>query len=207
MEDIWLKYAKRLQALASTGLSYTSEVYDKERYDEILTIALEMISRLGDVPIERVEALLTKHSRGYVTPKIDVRGAVFQNGKILLVQEKSDNLWALPGGFADVGLSAGQNIEKEIKEEANIQVKATKLFAVRYKSIGKYQNDAHDFYKLFFLCEQTHAGNVSEGLETSDARYFSQHEIPPLSTGRVLKDDLLLAWHHIQNPLTPTSFD
>ncbi len=207
MEDLWLKFAKRLQALSSTGLSYCKDEYDKERYEEILQISLEMIALIGDVPIQRIEELLTMHSKGYVTPKIDVRGAVFQDEKILLVREKSDGLWTLPGGFADVGLSAAENIEKEIREEASISVTARKLYAVRHKSMGKYKDDARDFYKLFFLCDKSDSAQVRAGLETTEARYFSQTEIPKLSTARVVIDDLNLAWQHVKEPSMVASFD
>jgi hypothetical protein len=103
MEDQWLKWAKRLQAIASTGLHFSKEDFDRERYREVATIAHSMLASLGNIPVERIEGLLSDFAKGYATPKIDVRGAVIDDEKVLLVREKSDGLWTLPGGFADVG--------------------------------------------------------------------------------------------------------
>jgi len=207
MESQWLNYAKRLQALSTTGIAFTKDQYDKERYEEILGISLEMMSIIGEIPIERIENLVTKHSKGYVTPKVDVRGAVFRNHKILLVQEKSDGLWSLPGGFADVGLSAAQNVEKEIKEEAGIRTRAKQIFSVRHKSKGTFDQDIRDFYKLYFICEEDSDREVSPGLETSQVGFFSQNEIPPLSTSRVIEEDLFLAWKFLNQDMNQTVFD
>ena len=117
MESQWLTYAKRLQATASTGPYFSKNAFDKERYQEIAEIANEMLAKLGNVPVERIASLVSDFAQGYMTPKVDVRGAVIEGRKILLVQEKSDGCWTLPGGFADVGRSAAENVVKEIREE------------------------------------------------------------------------------------------
>ncbi|NEX13056.1 MAG: DNA mismatch repair protein MutT [Prosthecochloris sp.] len=207
MENLWLNYAKRLHSIARTGLTYSQDVYDKERYSEVLEMAEEMLSLIGHVPIERIHNLLSEHSKGYTTPKIDVRGAVFKGDKILLVQEKSDKKWTLPGGFADVGLSASENIEKEIKEEAGISVKAHSIYSIRHKAKGDFSQDARDFYKIYFLCDHSNSRPLNPGLETLDARYFDQNDIPPLSTGRIIEEDLKLAWIHKENPQRSVAFD
>lgn len=207
MENLWLSYAKRLHSIATTGLTYSRDVYDEERYSEVLKIAGEMMSFIGHVPIERIHNLLSENSKGYTTPKVDVRGAVFKGGKILLVQEKSDKKWTLPGGFADVGLSASENIEKEIREEAGISAKARSIYSIRHKAKGDFSQDARDFYKIYFLCDQSGNRSLCPGSETMDARYFDQDEIPPLSTGRVIEEDLRLAWHFRENPQKSLFFD
>lgn len=207
MENIWLKYAKRLQALSSTGLFFTKDEYDRERYEEILNISLEMMSLIGEIPIERIENLVTNHSKGYVTPKVDVRGAVFQDEKILLVKEKSDGRWTLPGGFAEVGLSPAQNIEKEIKEEAGIDTRAKRLFSIRHKPKRGYDQDIREFYKLFFICEKSNDELTNPGLETSEVKFFAKNEIPPLSTSRVIEEDLMLAWRFSELKIREAVFD
>ena len=110
MESDWLRWAKRLQAIASTGLHFGAGEFDRERYREIADIAHEMLAALGKQPIERIEGLISDFAKGYATPKVDVRGAVIEDGQVLLVREKSDGLWTLPGGYADVGISASENI-------------------------------------------------------------------------------------------------
>ncbi|MCZ6886930.1 MAG: NUDIX hydrolase N-terminal domain-containing protein, partial [Gammaproteobacteria bacterium] len=114
MEDSFLSWAKRLQSIASTGLHFTRDQYDNERFEEIATIANEMLSRLGSVPVARIQGLVSDFAKGYATPKVDVRGAVFERDKVLLIREATDGLWSLPGGYADVGISASENVVKEI---------------------------------------------------------------------------------------------
>lgn len=207
MEDLWLSYTKKLQAISSTGLYYASDEYDKERYNEILKISLEMISILGNTPVSRVKDLMTKHSKGYATPKIDVRGAVFKDDKILLVKEKSDGLWTLPGGFADIGISAANNIKKEIKEEAGINVIVKKLYSVKHKALGDYKDDLRDFYKIFFICNQLDLESPKAGLEISDVDFFDIDNIPNLSRGRVIENDIEEAFKHFRNPNLETFFN
>jgi len=207
LEDSWLTFAKRLQAIANTGLGFTKDPYDNERYEEVSAIATAMLSALGGVPITKMENLVTAHTKGYDTPKIDVRGAVFNAGKILLVQEKTDGCWALPGGYADVGLSASENVEKEIEEEAGIRVKARQLYSVRHKAKGDFDPDVRDFYKLYFICDRIDERTLKPGAETIDARFFSLSNLPQLSTGRVIKEDLHAAWKFTQNASNITAFD
>ncbi len=182
MENQWLWKAKRLQAIAGTGIAFATDPFDVERYEEVSQIALELLADLAQQPIERVAGLVKEEATGYVTPKIDVRAAVFHEDRILLVREKRDGLWTLPGGFADVGLSPAENIEKEVLEEAGILVKASYLYSIRHKAKGEYDSDVQDYYKLFFLCEGENCHNPVPGAETSGAAYFALDRVPPLST-------------------------
>ena len=207
MEQIWLTWAKQLQAIASTGVHFADDPYDRERYTEVAHIAQQMLSALGSVPIEKIEGLVTDFAKGYATPRIDVRGAVIQNDQILLVQEKTDGLWSLPGGYADVGLSAAENVAKEISEEANIQVGVRSLYSVRHKAKHAYSEDARDFYKFFFLCEQTDDADATPGLETGNVGFFTLNELPALSQGRVIPEDITAAFHASRQAAPPALFD
>lgn len=207
LENLWLTYAKRLQAVASTGLHFGRDPFDRERYKEIIGVANEMLAQIGQVPIERVECLVADFALGYPTPKVDVRGAVIENDAILLVRERSDGLWSLPGGFADIGFSPAQNIEREIFQEAGIQVTASGLYAVRHKAKRPYEADARDFYKLFFLCERCGGLAPQPGLETSEAGFFPRHRIPPLSRSRVLESDIEAAFAFRDGKTTSAAFD
>ena len=207
MEQIWLTWAKQLQAIASTGVHFADDPYDRERYTEVAHIAQQMLSALGSVPIEKIEGLVTDFAKGYATPSIDVRGAVIQNDQILLVQEKADGLWSLPGGYADVGLSAAENVAKEISEEANIQVGVMSLYSVRHKAKHAYSEDARDFYKFFFLCEQTDEADPTPGLETGNVGFFTLNELPALSQGRVIPEDITAAFHASRQAAPPALFD
>lgn len=207
MESDWLTYAKKLQAIASTGLHFATEEYDRERYQEVAEIANTMLARLGDVPVERIHDLIPQFAKGYATPQAEVRGALVKGNKILLVREKTDGLWTLPGGFADVGLTPAQNTAKEFWEESGLQVKATRLYAVKHKASNPYPADVRDFYKLFFLCEQTCENQPKPGHETTDAGFFPPDDLPPLSTSRVIREDIELAFRAARTPDLPVLFD
>lgn len=207
MENSWLKMAKRLQALAVTGSQFTRDPFDRERYEEISEIALTMLSDLGQVPIERLQGLVGPLETGYVTPKVEVRGALFDSDRILLVREKEDGRWTLPGGYADVGFSAAHNVEKEMWEEAGLRVKARYLISLRHKAQWPYDPDTRDFYKLHFLCEKLDEGELNIGPEVTDAGYFTMDALPPLSTGRVLENDLREALQFLQQTSRETFFD
>lgn len=200
MESSWLAMAKRLQALAATGQSFTRCQYDLERYQEIEAIALQMLADLGSMPLERIQGLFADGDPGYVTPKVEVRGAVIRDGKILLVQEKEDGHWAMPGGYADVGISAAGNVEKEVLEEAGLLVKAKQLFALRHKAKGNYPADSRDFYKLHFLCECLDPfAEPKTGTETVNVAFFSPDALPPLSLGKNLPEDIYAAMEFALN--------
>ena len=194
MEDQWLTWAKRLQAIASTGLHYGQDDFDRERYREIEAISQNMMMELGNTPIERIADLVSDSYKGYQTPKIDVRGAVFKDHKVLLVQERSDGLWSLPGGFADIGRSAAENVVKEVWEEATIEVDATHLYGVRHKAKHAYDPDIRDFYKLHFLCRQTDTALPEPGPETMATAYFPLGDLPDLSKTRVIESDIEAAF-------------
>ena len=207
MEPQWLAQAKRLQAIASTGLHFSRDTFDRERFAEVAAIANEMLAALGDVPIERIEGLVSDFARGYATPRVDVRGAVIEDDAILLVRERSDGLWTLPGGFADVGRSAAQNIEKEMLEEAGIRVAARRLFGVRHMASHPYPADVREFYKLFFLCDRLDDRAPAAGGETSEAGFFRLDGLPPLSRGRVLEKDIAAAFAYAADASRPAFFD
>ncbi|WP_116131297.1 NUDIX hydrolase [Tropicimonas sp. IMCC34043] len=206
MEDLWLGYAKRLQALAATGLHYGTNDFDLERFAEIDLIAREMMARLGQVPIAHLKGLAEPHE-GYATPKIDVRAAVFRDGRVLLVREKVDGRWTMPGGFADIGLSAAQCAVKETREEANLTVRASKLYQVRHRARQKDEPDHRDFYKFFFLADPSDDTAPGPGPETLDAAFFDPADLPEMSMGRSTPDDVARALVHHHSPALPTDWD
>jgi ADP-ribose pyrophosphatase YjhB (NUDIX family) len=208
MEDQWLSWAKKLQALGSTGAFFSTSEFDAERYQEITDIANAMLASLGRVPIERIAELIPDYAQGYVTPKIDVRAAIVRGSQVLLVQEKTDQLWTLPGGYADVGISAAANAEKEVREEACLNVVAKRLYGVFHKAKHEYAEDSRDFYKLYFLCQEADTTVIpAPGLETMDARFFERHDLPALSEGRVIEKHLQLAFEYVANPTRPVFVD
>ena len=207
MEDKWLALAKRLQSIASTGLHYSRGDFDKERYAEVASIANDMLASLGNVPLARIEELIPDFATGYATPKVEVRGAVIRDDRVLLVREACDGLWALPGGFADVGISPAENIVKEIREEASLKVSASAIYGIRHKARHEYDADVRDFYKIFFLCEPRDDADPVPGLEATEAGFFGLDDLPPLSTGRVLTKDIEAAFRFRDDPQNLLHFD
>lgn len=207
MEDSWLRLAKRLHAIASTGLFFGESDFDKERYEEVGNIARQMQADLAVKPIKQLPELFPDYSDGYATPKVDVRAAIIRDETILLVKEKFDGLWTLPGGYADVGLSAAENVIKEVSEEAGLNVLASRLIGVFHKAKHEYRPDVRDFYKFYFLCEEAGDLEPSIGLETSEVGFFSANNLPPLSTGRSIEKHILMAFDFHQSPDKPAVFD
>jgi ADP-ribose pyrophosphatase YjhB (NUDIX family) len=205
MTDRTLELARRLHALARTGLHFCSNEYDRERYVEIEQLAAELLS--GPVPADR-DALLAlwRNETGYVTPKIEVRGAVFRDGRVLLVRETADGRWTLPGGWADVNESPSQAIEKEIEQESGFLARAVKLAALYDRSRHGHGESLHHSWKAFFLCEVT-GGEARGSYETDAVGFFLPDELPPMSLGRSTPRQVARMLHHWRNRELPTDFD
>jgi len=184
-----LDQARRLLAIAQTGLHYATSPFDKERYDEIASIAHRQLAELSSMDTRKVVELFAFES-GYANPKLDVRCAIFDEaGKILLVRESADGLWSLPGGWADVGLSAAENAAREAREESGYIVRIERLLAVWDMNKHAHPPSAFHIWKLVFL-------GVVEGIvavtgsETDRVEFFGLDELPPLSVGRILPEQI-----------------
>jgi ADP-ribose pyrophosphatase YjhB (NUDIX family) len=205
-EPKWLLWAREIQAIAQTGLAFSKDQYDLERYRRLRAIAVEMLAEGSGAPIERIATLFDGEA-GYATPKVDVRGAVFRDDRILLVREVSDGRWTLPGGWADVNQSARESVEREIEEESGYTARAHKLVGVwDYRRQGHQLRHAYSIYKLFFLCELT-GGSPSPSAETSAVEFFSLDRLPQLSLGRVNPEQIRRMYQHRDNPQLQTEFD
>lgn len=180
----WLEWAKSLQAIAQNGLEYAANEFDIERYKSVMEIAAEILSEHSLVKKEVIKDLFSEQA-GYATPRVDVRGIVFKDDKILMVKEKSDGRWTLPGGWADPNEPPSTAVEREVFEESGFIVKASRVLAVydRDKQ-GHYPPHPFHVYKLFFLCE-LQGGKETLSIETSGVEFFSEEEIPELSPARV----------------------
>jgi ADP-ribose pyrophosphatase YjhB (NUDIX family) len=210
-----IERARKIAALAQTGLTYTKDPYERERCEELQQLAAEMMAAASE-QAEPAPNSLSKHWKkifenesGYATPKVDVRGAVFKDGKILLSKELNDGCWSLPGGWADVNDTPSEAIIREVREETGYPVRCVKLAAVLDRDL--HLNDpaaAHPFhiYKLMFVCEIT--GEADELChDITDAAFFDLDDLPPLSLHRTLSKHIELLHRHHRNPGLPTQFD
>lgn len=207
MTQNFFESIKRIQALAEIGLGYSTEgSYDAERYEEIQEICLKMLEQLTDVPVEKIRSVILENN-GYKTPKVDVRAVVFnQEGKILLIQEKVDNCWALPGGWADIGYSPRMVAEKECFEEAGLTVKSNRLLAVMDKTAQNMPPQFEYVYKLFILCDPV-GTQISTGSETLNVGWFGENEIPELSLPRNLKSHIAMMFEYFRGERTDIYLD
>ena len=184
-----LTHFKRLKALADTGLVYAKEPYDLERYEEIKEISLQLMADLTETPIEKVKSFYGPQE-DYPTPKVDVRGLVFNAEKeVLLVKEKIDGKWTIPGGWADVGYTASEVAVKEVKEETGLDIKVDRLLAVYDKKCHPHPPQAYYVYKIVFLGVVT-GGVVAEAHDILDVGFFRMDQLPELSEDRILESQL-----------------
>ena len=198
MKRTLFEHLKRIQALAEIGLEYSNSSYDKERYDEIQEICMDMLEQLTDIPMEKIQPII-QEKNGYKTPKVDVRAVVFNpEGKILLVQEKIDGCWALPGGWADVGYTPRQVAEKECFEEAGLTVKSIRFLAVMDKTAQQMPPEFEYVYKLFILCEPLN-DHIAAGEETISANWFSEDNLPELSKPRNLESQIQMMFEYYRD--------
>jgi len=203
----WLNWAQQLQAIAQNGFTYCENPYDLERYRQVRQIAAEMMAAHADVEPSFVSRLFAKEE-GYATPKVDVRGAVFQGDKILLVKEREDGCWTLPGGWVDVGESPSEAVVREVYEESGYQTKALKLLALYDRNHPRHGHPPlrHHVYKVFFQCEII-GGAPAPNLETSTVEFFSIEEIPELSLTRVIPSQIVRLFEHYHHSDWQTDFD
>ncbi|MFN2144351.1 MAG: NUDIX hydrolase [Anaerolineales bacterium] len=201
----WLTWARRIEALAQAGLHYSESEYDLDRYRQLKEVAAEIVAQYTHLPEAQVLDEFAV-AEGYATPKVDVRAAVVQDGRLLMVRERADNGWTLPGGWVDVGDRPAEAAERETLEESGYQVKAHRLVGV-YDANRVGEMRFHHAYKLVFLCELT-GGEAADSFETSDVGWFEQDAIPqPFSGERTHQrhiDDIFAA---VADPKLPTVFD
>lgn len=199
-----LDYIKRIQAIAQGGLTYSQSEYDLERYEELREISIKMLSTLSQEPLEKIKINFAS-GKGYQTPKVDVRSVCIRDNKILLVRERSDNKWSLPGGWCDVGYSPSQMAVKEVREESGFEVEAVKLLALYDKECHGHPMDIYHVYKLFFLCNII-GGKAENSIETSEVDFFDFDNLPELSLNRNTYEQLSRIYELCQNP-SDTDFD
>jgi ADP-ribose pyrophosphatase YjhB (NUDIX family) len=205
-EPQWLTIAREVRAIAQTGLAFTADGFDHQRYQRLRELAALLMAQGSSSEHESILALL-RQEKGYATPKVDVRGAAFVDGRVLLVREISDGKWTLPGGWADVNQSAGECVVREIAEESGFQARALKMAAVcDYQRSGHPPRHIDSIYKMFFICEIT-GGEARASDETSEVAFFARNELPPLSLGRTTAAQIDRMFHHGEHPELATDFD
>lgn len=205
-EPKWVGWARELQAIAQTGLHFTESHYDRERYERIRELSAEIFSE-GTGESVGVISRLFENQTGYATPKVDVRGVVFRDKKLLLVRERADGLWTLPGGWADVNDAPSEAVEREILEESGFKTRAECLLAVFDRSRHAHEPPfPYHVYKLFIRC-RLEGGQAAATTETSAVDFFGEHEVPSLSISRVTPEQIRFCFEMQEKPDAPSRFD
>ena len=201
----WLAWAERIHSIAQAGLTYSENPFDLERYHMLHSLAAEIVAEHSAVEMPVVLKLL-EGEQGYATPKLDARGVIFRDGKVLLVRELSDGGWTLPGGWVDVGEPPSRAVEREVFEESGYEVKAVRLLAVYDRSLHGHPPMMFSVYKLFFACELL-GGAPVDLHETAGACFYGEDELPPLSIQRTSLDEIERMFALQRDPQHPTEFD
>jgi ADP-ribose pyrophosphatase YjhB (NUDIX family) len=208
-EPDWLSWSRELQAIAQSGLTFTRDPYDKERYEALRALAATIMAAHTSTPAQAIEDLF-RAERGYATPKVEVRAAVFDaEARILMVREVLDGgRWTLPGGWADVNLTPAENVLKEVREESGYDVRVRKLAAAWDRTRQGHPASVFSCCKLFYLCDLT-GGSAATSLETSEVGWFAQGALPldDLSVGRVLASQIRRMFDHFREPDLATDWD
>ena len=205
MNPPWLHWATQVEAISRTGLHYAKDPFDIERYETLHHIAAEMMAAYSDRDPKYIDGLF-QVDKGHATPKIDVRGIVFHNNRLLLIRERSTGKWTVPGGFADIGESASEAVAREVYEESGFQVRTSRLLAI-------YDRAKHDHppiwfacYKLIFEC-QIIGGEAQESIESSGIAFFERNALPELDLGRITQDQIERLWNLHDHPDWAAEFD
>ena len=201
----WLKWARKIQAISQNGLAYSKDPFDVERFQELRRLSFEIFEHGTNSNLETIDRFFADES-GYATPKVDVRGVVFDQDAILLVRERSDGRWTVPGGWADVSESPSESVEREVLEESGYRTRARKLLACFDRNKHPHPPHPNHVYKLFFHCEIV-GGAPSASIETDGVNFFKQDEIPELSTDRVTLAQINRFFDFSRSPNLPTDFD
>lgn len=200
----WIEWAREIFSLSQAGLTYSKNEFDLERYRRLQEITAEMIASQSELEKQSVLESFSMQV-GYATPKIDVRGAVVHEGRILLIQERADGRWSMPGGWADLGNPPASVAEREVWEESGYRVKAEKVIAVLDANRIAPMEFYHA-YKLIFLCRLV-GGEPRISHETLAVDFFDPNKLPPLSLFRTDEAMLQEVFAHVHDPLRRTAFD
>ena len=201
----WLQWAREIQALSQTGLTYASSDYETQRYKRLADIAAQIVQHHTGLPRTRLLQDFAMQA-GYATPKVDVRGAVIRDGQILLVQERADELWCMPGGWADVGDLPSEMVVREVWEESGLHVVPRKVIGVYDANRSGRPLQLYHAYKVIFLCDLI-GGETRPSDETLDVGFFLFDDLPPLSANRTHQRHLVEVEAHLHDPNRPAALD
>jgi ADP-ribose pyrophosphatase YjhB (NUDIX family) len=205
MNEKWLLWASELQSIAQAGLTFCENNYDRDRYEKIRSIVIEILHEYTEIDHKKIRELFASET-GYQTPKVDIRASVFKDNKILLVKEKVDGAWALPGGWADVNTSVSESAIRECSEEAGAEVKPKRIVAIHLANKHNKTVLPFTIYKIIVECDLVEK-RFKENTETLDADFFEADGLPELSFERTTPDQIKMCFEARKCKVFETIFD
>jgi len=204
-EKKWLTWAKEIQGICQAGLQYSKDPFDIERFEQLREISVDIIANYTEIDHTKVRDLFA-NEEGYQTPKVDARAVIFKESKLLLVKEKSDNKWALPGGWADIGITLKENLIKESLEEAGAVVKPRKIIMIHDRNSRVFDNFPYSVYKIFVLCDYI-SDSYIENIETTETGFFTRENLPELSIVRNTGEEIEECFKFLEDEKREAIFD
>jgi ADP-ribose pyrophosphatase YjhB (NUDIX family) len=204
--DPWLARVRALQAIAQEGLTYARNPFDADRYARLKAVTADIADALDDGRPGPLR-LAVEGAEGYLTPKLDVRGAVFDaEGRVLLVRERSDGRWTLPGGWADVGEGLAAGAVREVREESGYTVEYDRLFGIYDRE--RWGHPPMPWYTLKAVVGCRLVGGAARpSIETDAVDWFGRDQAPELSAGRTSPRLLARVFEHHDDPSLPPDVD
>nr|WP_256351399.1 NUDIX hydrolase [Aeromonas sp. sif0611] len=200
-------FLEQVLATAQAGLTYSNDPFDIARFEALRAATTALIVSQSELAPEAIAQWIALDS-GYPTPKLDVRALILDDaGRLLLVQECSDGLWTLPGGWCDIGDSPAGAVVREVSEETGLECRAVQLLALFDKLKHPHPPQLPHAHKAFFLCEVTGGSLLTETDETQGAAYFPIDALPELSRHRVVESQLRSLHDHVRQGRRHTLFD
>ncbi len=201
----WLAWAREIQAIGQTGCHFSANEFDRQRYTRLIELASEILAGYTHFPQEDLQESFLLQT-GYATPKVDVRAAIFRDEQVLLVRERSDGGWSLPGGWADVNEAPAAMVEREVWEESGFHARAQKVIGVYESNHDREPLLVYHAYKVVFLCDLLD-GEARPSNETSAVDFFPLDALPPFSVYRTQLRFIQEAFAHLHDPGRPAAFD
>jgi ADP-ribose pyrophosphatase YjhB (NUDIX family) len=201
----WLQWAAELQSIAQAGLTFSTDGYDRDRYEKIRTLAINILHEYTDVDHNKIRDLFASET-GYQTPKVDIRAAVIKTNKILLIKEKVDGRWSMPGGWADVNSSVSESAIRECHEEAGAEVIPKRIIAIHMANRHNKDESPYTIYKIFIECDLIDF-SFRKNTETFEAGFFKPDDLPPLSENRTTAGQIKMCFEAKKHRVFETIFD
>jgi len=205
MKNKWLQWVTQIQSIAQAGLTFGENQYDIDRYQQLRDLTVEILHEYTEVSHEKIRDLFASET-GYQTPKVDVRAAVIRDDSILLVKEKVDGRWSMPGGWADVNSSVRESAVRECLEEAGATVIPRRIVALQHANRHNVHPYPFTIYKVIVDCELVDI-TFARNTETLDSRFFKISELPELSVERTSAKQIEMCFEAGKQNLFETVFD